>query len=303
MKTIVIKQIDAFTKVPFQGNPAGVVNEASYLNDNQMQIIAKEMNLSETAFILPPRVASADMRIRWFTPVCEVPLCGHATIAALHSLAEDGLFGMKNNGKYNFNIETKSGIISSEVFKEDGEIKINIGIPPSNKYERFSQYKLDLVRILNINISDVDVKPPIMRNDFVFVPIRRLHILYALKPNLFALTNFMNQRNLHGLCVFTFETIEKESFIHVRFFAPNEGISEDPVTGSVHSPLAAYLFENGMLEVKDDKFEYIAEQGDSIGRKGRVQVKLEIENGKPKIVRIGGNATTIFKTEMIIPQI
>lgn len=303
MKTITIKQIDAFTKVPFQGNPAGVVNEASYLNDTQMQIIAKEMNLSETAFVLPPRIASAHMRIRWFTPVCEVPLCGHATIAALYSLAEDGMYGMKNDGKYNFNIETKSGIISSEVIKENSEIKINIGITPPNKYERFSQYKLDLVRILNINISDVDAKPPIMRNDFVFVPIRRLHILYALKPNLFALTNFMNQRNLHGLCAFTFETIEKESFIHVRFFAPNEGISEDPVTGSVHSPLAAYLYENDMLNVKENEFEYIAEQGDSIGRKGRVQVKLEVENGKPKVVKIGGNAITIFKTEMIIPQI
>ncbi|RCK77443.1 MAG: Phenazine biosynthesis protein PhzF like [Ignavibacteriae bacterium] len=303
MKKIPIKQVDAFTRIPYQGNPAGVVNEASYLNDLQMQLIAKEMNLSETAFILPPRMPEADMRIRWFTPVCEVPLCGHATIAALHSLAEDGLYGMMNNGKYNFNIETKSGILFSEVIKENNEIKINLGITPPNRYERFSQYKLDLVRILNINISDVDSKPPIMRNDFVFVPIRRLHVLYALKPNLFALTNFMNQRNLHGLCVFTFETIEKESFIHVRFFAPNEGISEDPVTGSVHSPLAAYLFENGMLEVKDGQFEYIAEQGDSIGRKGRVQVKLEVENNKPKVVKIGGNAVTIFKTEIIIPQI
>lgn len=303
MKKIPIKQIDAFTKIPFQGNPAGVVNDASFLNDTQMQLIAKEMNLSETAFVLPPRESSADIKIRWFTPVCEVPLCGHATIAALHSLAEDGLYGMKNNGFYTFNIETKSGILTSEVKLEDNNIEVNLGITPPKRYERFSQYKLDLVRILNININDVDTKPPIMRNDFVFVPIRRLHILYSLKPNLFALTNFLNQRNLHGLCAFTFETIERDSFIHVRFFAPHEGIFEDPVTGSVHAPLAVYLFDNKILEAKDGRFEYIAEQGDSIGRKGRVKVSLELEQSKPKLVKIGGNAVTVLKAEIIVPQI
>lgn len=301
MRKVSIKQIDAFTKIPFQGNPAAVVMNADILTDKEMQLIAKEMNLSETAFILSPLDSSADIRLRWFTPVSEVPLCGHATIAALHSLAEDGLYGMEKDGDYQFKIEIKDGYLVADVQKNADDIRVNLGITPPNRFERFSQYKLDLIRILNININDVESKPIIMRNEYVYVPIRRLHILYSMRPNLFALTNFMDQRNLHGLCAFTFETIERESFLHIRFFAPNEGIPEDPVTGSVHVPLAVYLYDNGMLEVKNQKAEYIAEQGDTIGRRGRVHVQLEFNEDKPSLVKIGGHAVTIFKTEIIVP--
>ena len=81
MKTYRIKHVDAFTTEPFCGNPAGVVLDARGLSDATMQQIAREMNLSETAFLLPPTLRSADLQIRWFTPAAEVPLCGHATIA------------------------------------------------------------------------------------------------------------------------------------------------------------------------------------------------------------------------------
>ena len=94
MKTYRIKYVDAFTKQLFAGNPAGVVIDANGLTDAQMQSIAREMNLSETAFILQPTVKDANLQIRWFTVKEEVPLCGHATIASFHVLAEEGLEGM-----------------------------------------------------------------------------------------------------------------------------------------------------------------------------------------------------------------
>ena len=103
-----LKHIDAFTDTPLTGNPAGVVVNAEGLTDQQMQKVAFEVAASETAFILPAETPDAQLRIRWFTPTAEVPLCGHATVASFHALAEEGMFGMEKAGNYKFNLETKS---------------------------------------------------------------------------------------------------------------------------------------------------------------------------------------------------
>ncbi len=300
MRSIKIKQIDAFTDVPFEGNPAAIVNDATGLSDEQMQNIAKEMNLSETAFVLQPTTKDADLRLRWFTPSQEVSLCGHATIAAFHSLAEDGLYGIKNDGNYKFNIETSSGILPVEVLKSSTNIEVSLGLVVPQKFERFSQYKLDIIRILNINLSDIEPKMLILKTNYLFVPLRRLFVVYGLRPNFFTLTNFMNQRNLKGICVFSTETIERDSLVHIRFFAPNQGITEDPVTGSVHGGLAVYLLENGILTLEKGIGTYKAEQGDKVGRKGRVMVTLAVNDEGEKSVKITGRAITIFSTDMRI---
>lgn len=303
MKSVKIKHIDSFTKTPFEGNPACVVNNADGLNEKQMQLIAREMNLSETAFVLSPTTPQADIQLRWFTPTVEVPLCGHATVAAFHSLAEDGLYGMERPGNFKFKLETKSGILPIDIIKTEDNIEVRIGLTFPQKFDRFSQYKLDIIRILNLNLSDIEPKMLILRTDNLFVPIRRLHVLYSMHPNYFSLKNFMNQRNLQGVCLFTQETIDRDSSVHLRFFAPNEGILEDPVTGSVHGALAVYLYENGLIQLKDGNATYVAEQGDSIGRKGRVKATLETIEQKVSSVYISGSAITIFNGEMLIPEV
>lgn len=303
MKSVKIKHIDSFTKTPFEGNPACVVNNADGLNEKQMQMIAREMNLSETAFVLSPTSSEAEIQLRWFTPTVEVPLCGHATVAAFHSLAEDSLYGMERPGNYKFKLETKSGILPIEIIKTEDNIEVRIGLTFPQKFDRFSQYKLDIIRILNLNLSDIEPKMLILRTDNLFVPVRRLHVLYSMHPNYFSLKNFMNQRNLQGVCLFTQETIDRDSSVHLRFFAPNEGILEDPVTGSIHGALAVYLFENGLIQLKDGIATYVAEQGDSIGRKGRVKATLETIEQKVSSVYISGSAITIFNGEMLIPEI
>src|SRR5690606_33769632 len=115
MRKYRIKQVDAFTDRVFGGNPAGVVPEAEGLSEDEMQNIASEMNLSETAFILPSD--KADFAIRWFTPKTEVPFCGHATVASLHVLAEEGNLGMDRNGVFSLQIETLIGILAVDVVK------------------------------------------------------------------------------------------------------------------------------------------------------------------------------------------
>jgi PhzF family phenazine biosynthesis protein len=282
------------------GNPAGVVVDAKDLSDGQMQAVAREMNLSETAFVLPPLRPEADIRLRWFTPTTEVPLCGHATIASFHSLAEEGLMGMIKKGTFHFKVETASGVLPVDVTKtESGVSSIMFGLKIS-PFERVNHSRAELVRLLNISQSEFDKRMAILRNDYLLVPVKRLHTLFAMKPNFLLMTNYLTQYKLRGMCVFTTETIERESVVHSRFFAPNCGINEDPVTGSAHGPLAIYLFESGLLNVQDGRCTFQGEQGDSMGRRGRVIVELNVEDNKPVSVKIGGSAITMLEGEMLL---
>lgn len=118
MKKVLLRHVNAFTTTPFCGNPAGVVVDARGLSDERMQLIARELGLPETSFVLPPTQRGADLQIRWFSPAVEIPLCGHATIAAFHVLAEEGLHGMRHYGVRAFNLQTKSGILQVGVDKD-----------------------------------------------------------------------------------------------------------------------------------------------------------------------------------------
>ncbi len=299
MAKVRVKQIDAFTTTPHTGNPAGVVVDGAHLSERQMQSIAREMNISETAFVLPTSKAGADLRIRWFTPTTEVPLCGHATIATFHALAEENKLGMTRDGLYHFELETASGVLPVDVSKEGNGISVMFGLKiPA--FERVTHYKLDLVRILNISLTEFENKMSILRSDYLYVPVRRLHTLFSMKPNFLSMTKFLTTHKLGGMCVFTTETIDRDSSVHSRFFAPHLGINEDPVTGSAHGPLAVLLYENKLLRIQDNKCIFQGEQGDAIGRRGRVTVELKEENNAPASVKIGGTAITILEGEMIV---
>lgn len=291
--------VDAFTTTPHTGNPAGVVLDAKHLNEQQMQSIAREMNLSETAFILSPTKPDADLKIRWFTPTTEVPLCGHATIASFHALAEKGKMGMSKNGNYNFRLETASGILPVEVTKEDHHTSIMFGLKiPS--FERVLHYKIDVVRVIDLQLSDIDNRFVFLRTDYLFIAVKRLHTLFTMKPDFLGLAHFLAVRKLRGVCVFTLETVDRDSKVHSRFFAPNCGINEDPVTGSAHGPLAVNLFQMGFLEMRDGQCTFQGEQGDAIGRRGRVRVELLVDENKPTSVRIGGNAVVVLEGELLL---
>jgi PhzF family phenazine biosynthesis protein len=226
-------------------------------------------------------------------------LCGHATIAAFHVLAEERKLGMTANKVYEFRLETAAGILPVTVANQKNGITVMLGLKISQA-EKASHLKVDLVRVLNIPASEFESRIAISRSDYLSVPVRRLHTLFTMRPNLMGMAHFLATRNLAGMSVFTTETIDRESKVHSRFFAPHQGIFEDPVTGSAHGQLAVSLFEHGLLDVKEGKSVFYGEQGDAIGRKGRVMVELEVDGNKPASVRIGGTAVTVMEGEMII---
>jgi len=292
-----IKHINAFTPKLFLGNPAAVVTKADGLTPRQMQLIAREMNLSETAFVLKPSRPGADLRLRWFTPTVEVDFCGHATIASFHALAEEGCFGTERPGQYSFRLETRLGILPVSVEKHSASkawVKVQVPLPS------FSSHRGQLVGILRaLQVKERELHPrlPVQIDSrrMVYIPFRKLQTLLEMKPNFDYLRQIGEGDELQGVCVFTPETLERKSTFHSRFFAPNYGINEDPVTGSSNGPLGAYFYLQGLLRPTRGKCLAIGEQGDVMGRKGRVSVEVELSDENIKAVRIGGQAVTVFE--------
>jgi|GEM_PF-55596 trans-2,3-dihydro-3-hydroxyanthranilate isomerase len=297
-----IKQVDAFTTKPFTGNPAGVVVDASHLSSATMQHIAREMNLSETVYVLPAEDDEEnDLRLRWFTPTQEVDLCGHATIAAFHALAEEGLYGLEPGEPQSFVVETRSGnlVVDVEWKNYRPYLKFSLPIP------EFFPYPGDISLLCGaLGISDVElsqrVKPLITGNGYCYIPAKNYDSLDTAEPNRTLLARLNEQFDLKGFALLTTDTNEQNADWVLRFFAPELGVFEDPVTGSANGPAAAYLWESGLLPKDQRYFTFRAEQGHWVGRTGQVDVLMSVnEKGEIEELQICGSAITVMEATMI----
>lgn len=284
-KKFEIYQIDAFTEKPFQGNPAGVTF-GDELTPEEMQLIAREMNLAETAFL--SNSDKADYNLRWFTPAVEVNLCGHATIASLHFLNEHKL--LKNNSAIKF--DTRSGILKCKF--EDGKYFMQI---PVFKTKEYTGSRNEIFETLGISADESDENVPfiITEHEYLYVYLKKLDSLGNVKPDFKRLLKLSKENNFGGLVIFSTETVDETSSAHIRFFAPFYGIDEDPVTGSANGPLLTVLLKLGFIKDEGKDINLTFEQGDFINRRGRIGVSYFISDNE---LYISGNAVTIFKGDM-----
>ncbi len=307
MAEILIRQVDAFTTKPFAGNYAGVVPEGNGLTDAQMLAVAREMNVSETAFVLPPSTPNADLRIRWFTPGEEVPLCGHATVASFHILSEEGRWGMERPGSYAFRLETRSGILAVNVEKgtDGAQIEFELPVPV---FRPFDVPPGSILSALGLPAASCDSQWPVVAENYLYLPVRGLKELAAIRPDYVRLEEACRAISVLGVSVFTLETIEAGSSVHSRFFAPGLGVNEDPVTGSANGPLGVYLrrFVHASGQrlpsstLPDGRVVYVGEQGDEVDRPGRVAIRILPDGNEVKRVWIVGRAVTVLRGTMTI---
>jgi PhzF family phenazine biosynthesis protein len=258
---IPIYQVDAFTSAPFKGNPAGVCLLDRPMPDQWMQCVAMEMNLSETAFLLPE---GEGYRLRWFTPAVEVDLCGHATLASAHILTEIGQL-MPGGAAHFF---SRSGLLIARLLA-DGMLELNFPIKP-----------LEAAPAPDGLIEALGVQPVFVgKNVFDYlVEVYTETEVRQANPDMARL----KQVPARGVIV----TSRSEQYDFVsRFFAPQVGVAEDPVTGSAHCCLAPYWA--GKL----GKTELHAYQASLRG--GELYLALEGER-----VLIRGRAVTIFRGEL-----
>ena len=294
-----IYQIDSFTKEKFTGNPAGVVTNADGLSDLQMQKIARELNNSETAFIFSPLDDSHDVHVRFFTPTKEVPICGHATIAAHYARAKENFLNTTRILQ-----KTGAGILPVDIVKENenykiimAQGKIEIQEPLSDKVQKVLTKALgftreDLLENFPVSIASTG-------HSKVMIGIKDLNLLHGLRPDMTSLVKLSSEIGCNGFYVFTFDQ-EKIPMVNGRMFAPVIGINEDPVTGNANGPLGAYLVHYGLVRHNGSLFSFQAIQGEAIGRAGTMEVQVKIQNYQPEEVRIVGEAVIVFSTELML---
>lgn len=256
-----IFQVDAFTNRPFAGNPAGVVLVAYEKSDDWMRSFAREMNLSETAFLLK---AGDGYHLRWFTPKVEVSLCDHATLASAHVLFSEAMV----SGNATILFSSASGVLKARF--EKGWIELDfpaLEIKPVSSTPQIDQ----AIGFSPREIFESDVN--------LLVELDSFDAVREYQPDFLKIFHLPYQ----GLII-TSRMPSGFDFAS-RYFAPRAGINEDPVTGSAHCSLATYWAE------KLGKSEFNAFQASE--RTGELKVKLE--KGR---VLIQGQAVTIFKGEL-----
>jgi PhzF family phenazine biosynthesis protein len=260
---LTIFQVDAFTAKPFAGNPAAVCVLPQPMDENWMQNVAREMNLSETAFLLQEKDG---FQLRWFTPAVEVDLCGHATLASAHVLWETGR--AKLDGQVRF--YTRSGILAAE--KRDEWIEMDFPALP----EKPAPLPAGLEQALGVPIRYLG------RNQFDYlVEVDSEEVVRSLRPDFTRL----GALPIRGVIVTGTSASPGYDFVS-RFFAPRVGVNEDPVTGSAHCCLGPF-WENRL-----HKTEFVAYQASPRGGVIRVRV------AGPRVV-LGGQALTVLRGELL----
>jgi PhzF family phenazine biosynthesis protein len=284
------KIINAFTDSKNGGNPAGLVINPSNLTINQMIDISNKLNVSETAFVF--NSANADYKLRFFSPTTEVDLCGHATIASFYNLAEEGKIS-NNLDKITLKQETNVGILPIEIYFKNNKVNKVMMIQAKLQTIDIELNYDNIANALGINKDEIIKLEPtqIVSTGIYTLPINvsSISALKNLNPNFKEIKRICKEKNCGSIHVFTFETIEKSSVYHSRNFAPCYGINEDPVTGTANGAVSSYIVKNNM--VKGTSF--ICEQGDIIGRPGRVLVDF-----KNDTVKVGGRAKLVKKVEI-----
>jgi len=274
MRSLKFKQVDAFTRTPFRGNPVAVVLGGGGLSTAKMQHIAKWTNLSETTFVLPSK--RADYRLRIFSPSMELPFAGHPTIGSAHAALEAGLCRPKG-GK--FRQECGAGVLELSL-EGDG---IWVQSPEARTVFHGGSFAGELRKVIGAKFSGtpcvVSVGPV-----WIVADLGSAAAVDRLVPDMTAITRFTEARKLTGITVFGAARAGGAA-IHVRSFAPAHGIPEDPVCGSGNISIAAYLRTTGQ-EARFGR-RYLARQGMQLGRDGKVGIRFA-----PGGILLGGSAVT-----------
>lgn len=285
---VTIHVVDAFTKITGAGNRAGVVMNADRLSADDMQRIAAFAGYSETAFILSANSDEHDVRVRYFTPTAEVPICGHATVAAHALLAR--VWGKTD---YMIRAATGAGILPVEVSGADADLLVTMtqgpvvyGQPIANSHRN------EILAALSLSKDDLDDALPIQivstGHSKIMVPVRDRLLVDGAVPNSKALTLMSEIIGCNGYFLFTLEKMANRFQTYGRMFAPAIGILEDSVTGNANGPAGAYLARHLRWDLKEP-IAYLGHQGHKMGNPGVVRVQVSSESDG-LVVKVAGHA-------------
>ncbi|HYM56312.1 MAG TPA: PhzF family phenazine biosynthesis protein [Solirubrobacteraceae bacterium] len=274
--------VDVFTEAPLQGNQLCVFTDARELSPRVMQLLGRELNLSETVFVLPPE-RGGTVRIRIFTPTAELPFAGHPVLGAAVVVAS----ALQSAS---VTLETGVGLVSVELRREEGRAvfaRMRQPVPSWRAYER----EAELLQALGVERSGLPVELCSNGPRHVFVELESEEAVAALSPDMRALAE------LEGVCAncFAGEGMRWKT----RMFAPGLGVAEDPATGSAAGPLAVHLSRHGRIAFGD---EIEIRQGAEIGRPSVLFARAEGSAAEVEGVEVGGSAVVVARGEFLLPE-
>lgn len=300
-RTLKFYQADVFTDEPFGGNPVAVLTDAAGLTDEEMQRIAREMNLSETVFVLPPGNPKAAAKVRIFTPKQEIPFAGHPILGTFYLLAALKKLPLTEPITQLY-YECNIGIFPIELRAHKEQILRVVMTQPKPEFlgrVETADALLDVAKALGMDrraIADAKFPVEVVSTGLpvIIVPVRTLTAVRSLNPNHTLITEVCARFGANGIMVFTTVTVDEFSTVHTRMFAAPVGIPEDPATGSASGALGAYLVQNGVVEVAITT-EIISEQGYEMDRPSRIIIQVESDDDMIQEVKVGGEVVMVIE--------
>jgi len=299
-------QADVFTEMIFGGNPVAVFPDAEGLTDHEMQKIAREMNLSETAFVLPPTDKRADVRVRFFTPNTELPFAGHPSIGTHVVLAAEDRYEITGPVTRIFQ-QIGVGILAVDLIT-DGNGKTDRAVMTQSEARHGAVFedRKQLAKALGLAEKDIHAELPAQVYSTglpgLIIPVVSLDAIQRISLNVGLFNELCRGMSVTGAEVFTLETRDKAHHVHVRNFDPLVGVFEDPATGSSAGALGAYLLAKGCFEFEHESSttHMVMEQGYEIDRPSLIEVEVDIKDGAVVEVRVGGQVVIVMEGELML---
>jgi trans-2,3-dihydro-3-hydroxyanthranilate isomerase len=291
-------QVDVFTDRVFGGNPLAVFLDGHGLTDGAMQAIAREMNLSETTFVLPTTRPDCAARVRIFTPAREIPFAGHPTIGTTWVLATEGRLG----GGTEAALEEGIGPVAVAL---EGDPRRPSFVWMRHRDSTFGPAVRDRTGVaaaLGLDADQLHPHAPVCTGTtgamFLYVPLRDRAAVDRAVLDVAAMRRAFGEAPLPGVFVFA---AEPPTRAYSRMFAPHtSGVPEDPATGSASGPLGAYLMLHGLVEA-GDPVELVSEQGVKMGRPSLVHIRLRARDGGVSDIRVGGSVVPVLDGRLRVP--
>ena len=294
--------VDVFTDRAFGGNPLAVFLDGNGLSDAVMQAIAKEFNLSETTFVLPPRDPGNDFRVRIFTPDDELPMAGHPTVGTTFVLTRSGLV-RPGEGRTAIILEEGVGPIPVAIDWKNGQPSFIEMQQPLPDFGASLENRREIAEMLSLEPGAIRDDLPIQIVScgvpFLFVPVKSLEAIRRIRFRIDVAERIQVQAG--NTFVFTMETEFSGSDVHSRMLAPLLGVPEDAATGGASGPLGCYLVQHGVLP-SDDELRIVSEQGIEMGRPSFLHIRIRHTGGEITGVHVGGSCCYMGSGQLELPD-
>jgi trans-2,3-dihydro-3-hydroxyanthranilate isomerase len=291
---------DVFTETPFLGNPLAIVPHAEFLTEGQMQTLARELNLSETIFVMPPADTANTAKVRIFYPKAEIPFAGHPTIGCAVHLS--GLIEAEADATIEMTLEEEAGLVPVLVQRKKGRVTAEFTAPLLPVQNRVMADKALTANALALNTLDIGnatlAMPEVWQAgpSYLLVPVSSLDALGRARPTGSDWDRLTERAGTISAWLFA---SDEENGFRARMFSPAGGTPEDPATGSAVVTFAGLLAYHDQCARAETRIRVV--QGVEMGRRSEIQARVILKDGELSAVRIGGSAVPISSGRIRIP--